>query len=82
MFQHAGNASVSDNAMPSGSIAQTATAAAFGRDFSQIRAHAAERETIQAKMTVNQPGDSYEQEADRVADTVMSMPASINRARW
>src|SRR5436309_653107 len=26
---------------------------------------------IQAKLTVNQPGDQYEQEADRVADTVM-----------
>lgn len=28
---------------------------------------------IQAKLTVNQPGDRYEQEADRVADTVMRM---------
>ncbi len=30
--------------------------------------------TIQPKLTVNQPGDSYEQEADRVADQVMRMP--------
>jgi hypothetical protein len=29
---------------------------------------------IQAKLTVNQPGDKYEQEADRVADQVMRMP--------
>ena len=29
---------------------------------------------IQAKLTVGQPGDKYEQEADRVADTVMRMP--------
>lgn len=29
---------------------------------------------IQAKLTVGQPGDIYEQEADRVADTVMRMP--------
>lgn len=28
----------------------------------------------QAKLTVNQPGDRYEQEADRVANTVMRMP--------
>lgn len=31
---------------------------------------------VQAQLTVNQPGDQYEQEADRVADTVMRMPAS------
>jgi hypothetical protein len=31
---------------------------------------------VQAKLTVNQPGDPYEQEADRVADQVMRMPDS------
>jgi hypothetical protein len=30
---------------------------------------------IQRKLTVNEPGDAYEQEADRVADQVMRMPA-------
>jgi hypothetical protein len=30
---------------------------------------------IQAKLNLNQPGDEYEQEADRIADTVMRMPA-------
>lgn len=30
---------------------------------------------LQTKLTVNQPGDVYEQEADRVADQVMRMPA-------
>ena len=29
---------------------------------------------IQTKLTVNQPGDQYEEEADRVADHVMRMP--------
>ena len=29
---------------------------------------------LQAKLTVNTPGDAYEQEADRVAETVMRMP--------
>ncbi len=29
---------------------------------------------LQTKLTVNKPGDSYEQEADRVADQVMRMP--------
>ena len=31
---------------------------------------------IQAKLTVNQPGDIYEQEADRMATQVMAMPQS------
>ncbi len=31
---------------------------------------------IQAKLTVNQPGDIYEQEADRVAEQVMRMPVN------
>lgn len=30
--------------------------------------------TLQAKLTVNAPGDAYEQEADRVADQVLRMP--------
>ncbi len=30
--------------------------------------------TIQAKFNIGQPGDIYEQEADRVADQVMRMP--------
>jgi hypothetical protein len=34
---------------------------------------------IQAKLTVNQPGDSYEQEADRVADQVMRMPDRLTQ---
>src|SRR5690242_1254770 len=29
---------------------------------------------IQTKLTINQPGDQYEQEADRAADQVMRMP--------
>ena len=29
---------------------------------------------IQSKLEINQPGDKYEQEADRVADEVMRMP--------
>ncbi|MFV1977704.1 MAG: hypothetical protein ACC651_18330 [Candidatus Scalindua sp.] len=29
---------------------------------------------IQAKLKIGQPGDMYEQEADRVADQVMRMP--------
>jgi hypothetical protein len=36
---------------------------------------------LQAKLAISQPGDVYEQEADRVADTVMQMPApTVQRA--
>jgi hypothetical protein len=34
-----------------------------------------QRTTIQAKLVVNQPGDEYEQEADQIADQVMSARA-------
>jgi hypothetical protein len=33
-------------------------------------------EAVQAKLTMGQPGDKYEQEADQVATAVMRMPAS------
>src|SRR5579863_628236 len=32
------------------------------------------RGVVQAKLTVNQPGDAFEREADRVADAVVRMP--------
>lgn len=35
--------------------------------------HARTAGTLQAKLTINQPGDQYEQEADRVAEQVMRM---------
>lgn len=35
--------------------------------------------TIQAKLTVNDPGDEYEQEADQVADQIMQMPEPSNQ---
>ncbi len=50
----------------------------FGYDFSQVRVHAAVPVAIQAKLTVNKPGDKYEQEADQVAEQVMRMPIKEN----
>ncbi len=44
----------------------------------RMHAHAGNREIgkwLQTKLTVGPPGDHYEQEADRVADHVMRMPA-------
>jgi hypothetical protein len=35
---------------------------------------------LQRKLTVNQPGDKFEQEADRVADAVMRMPDAATSA--
>ena len=47
----------------------------FGHDFGKISIHPKPQVNIQAKLTVNSPGDIYEQEADRVADQVMTTPA-------
>lgn len=46
----------------------------FGHDFSRIPIFSPSRVQIQSKLTVNTPGDIYEQEADRVADHVMRTP--------
>ncbi len=37
--------------------------------------------TVQPKLTINTPGDRYEQEADAMADRVMRMPASEDKAK-
>ena len=43
-------------------------------DVSQMPVDAAPSITIQPKLTINTPGDSYEQEADHIAEQVMRMP--------
>ena len=45
----------------------------FGHDFSRMRVHSTGQGMIQTKLKINEPGDIYEQEADRVADEVMRM---------
>jgi hypothetical protein len=40
-----------------------------------------ELQTIQTKLTISQPGDIYEQEANRVAEQIMRMPDSFERAQ-
>src|SRR5690348_11970942 len=52
-----------------GQLAQSSTpthnqAPRFGHDFSQIPVHPEQSVMLQTKLTVNQPGDSYEQEAE------------------
>lgn len=49
-----------------------------GVDFSHVDlfSHAPQRGAVQAKLTVGAPNDQYEQEADRVAEQVVSTPDS------
>jgi hypothetical protein len=50
-------------------------------DFSQISVYPKSPASVQTKLTVGAPGDRFEQEADRVAERVMSMPESrVQRA--
>lgn len=46
-------------------------------NFGQIPIYAKPAVTLQSKLTINKPGDIYEQEADAVAEKVMRMPASM-----
>jgi len=43
-------------------------------NLSRIPVHAKSAAEIQTKLTSNSPGDSYEQEADRVAERIIHMP--------
>lgn len=45
----------------------------IGHHFSRVQPHKPVSEGVQTKLTINQPGDIYEQEADRVAEQVMRM---------
>jgi Domain of unknown function (DUF4157) len=46
----------------------------FGHDFSRVLLHSPAAGVIQTKSTISQPGDSYEQEADRLSERVLRMP--------
>lgn len=46
----------------------------FGHDFSGIPIHGSAKNVIQTKLAINRPGDSYEQEADRVSEQIIRMP--------
>jgi Domain of unknown function (DUF4157) len=46
----------------------------FSQDFSRIPIHEIARQKLQTQLKIGEPGDKYEQEADRVADMVMRMP--------
>jgi hypothetical protein len=46
----------------------------FGHDFSRIPIHPPAAGTLQAKLAANEPGDSCERDADRIAEQVMRTP--------
>src|SRR6185436_1642358 len=51
-----------------------------GYDFSRVQTYTDAPRRIQAKLSVSQPTDEYEREADRVADQVMRMPEQTQAA--
>jgi hypothetical protein len=54
----------------------------FGHDFSQLPIHPPAAGAIPPTLTVNEPGDRGEQEADRVAEQVMRAPAPRLPRAW
>ncbi len=48
----------------------------FQHDFSQVSVQSSYVPLIQPKLIIGKPSDRYEQEADRVAEQIMQMPAS------
>lgn len=59
---------------PADSDRMPSAPSALPTDFSRISFHSSPVPVLQTKLTVNAPGDRYEQEADRVADRVMRTP--------
>ena len=47
----------------------------FGHYFSRIPNHPPAAKALQTKLAINQPGDIYEEEADRVSEQVINMSA-------
>ena len=46
----------------------------FGHDFSRIPVHPPAAGAIRTKLAINQPGDEYEREADRISEPMIHMP--------
>jgi zinc D-Ala-D-Ala carboxypeptidase len=53
----------------------SAASSPFGYDLSRIPIRPGAMGALQAKLAINEPGDRYEQEADRVSEQVMRMDA-------
>ena len=68
----------SHTTMAEGDLLDNPLTPRFDWNIGRISIHPIAKPAIQTKLTINQPGDIYEEEADHVADQVMSMavPAS------
>jgi hypothetical protein len=60
---------------PQDASTRALTEATFGHNFGEVLAYPKGVPKDQTRLTVNVPGDAYEQEADRVADQVMRVSA-------
>ncbi|MBS1911332.1 MAG: DUF4157 domain-containing protein [Bacteroidetes bacterium] len=58
----------------SGGLGGGPAGSGMGNSIRSIPVHRVSHRAVQTKLTVNQPGDPFEQEADSVADRVMRMP--------
>ncbi|MGA9998451.1 MAG: DUF4157 domain-containing protein [Pyrinomonadaceae bacterium] len=58
----------------SGQFNSLFTDSRFSHDFSRVRVQNSAPPATQPKLRIGQPGDRYEQEADRVASEIMRMP--------
>lgn len=58
-----------------------AVSSRLGHDFSRIPIHSPAGGAVQTKLAVREPGDEYEQEADRVSEQVMRMPELLQLQR-
>jgi hypothetical protein len=52
----------------------------FGHDFSRVKPTSIAQHQPQGKLSINQAGDAYEQEADRVAERVLSSAETLPAA--
>jgi hypothetical protein len=68
----------SDSKLPTPNLQTRAKLTQYGHNLSNI-AVSYRQPSIQTKLTIGQPGDKYEQEADKVSDQVMNMSQPVQR---
>ena len=69
---------LSNNKLATPNLQTRAKLTKYGHNLSKI-AISYHQASIQTKLTIGQPGDKYEQEADKVSDQVMNMSQSVQR---
>jgi hypothetical protein len=68
----------SDSKLPTPNLQTSKKLTDYGHNLNNI-AVSYRQASIQTKLTIGQPGDKYEQEADKVSDQVMNMPQPVQR---